>query len=76
MASTAPPPASSTASTLPADPLGRELLDAAGVARRSVAVTGALRMNISVLEPDGKNIDGTIKWKERDVRRFQVQRVH
>lgn len=31
---------------------------------------------MTVLEPDGKNIDGTIKWKERDVRRFQVQRVH
>ena len=30
-----------------------ELLDAAGVARRSVAVAGALRMNVSVLEPDG-----------------------
>ena len=30
-----------------------ELLDAAGVARRSVPVAGALRMNISVLEPDG-----------------------
>jgi 1-phosphofructokinase/6-phosphofructokinase 2 len=33
--------------------LMEELLDAAGVARRSVAVAGALRMNISVLEPDG-----------------------
>ena len=30
-----------------------ELLDAAGVARRSVPVAGAVRMNISVLEPDG-----------------------
>ncbi len=30
-----------------------ELLDAAGVARRSVPVAGSLRMNISVLEPDG-----------------------
>jgi 1-phosphofructokinase len=30
-----------------------ELLDTAGVPRRSVAVSGALRMNISVLEPDG-----------------------
>ena len=30
-----------------------ELLDAAGVARRSVPVAGALRMNVSVLEPDG-----------------------
>jgi 1-phosphofructokinase/6-phosphofructokinase 2 len=30
-----------------------ELLDAAGVPRRSVPVSGALRMNISVLEPDG-----------------------
>lgn len=30
-----------------------ELLDTAGVARRSVAVSGAVRMNISVLEPDG-----------------------
>jgi 1-phosphofructokinase len=30
-----------------------ELLDAAGVARRSVAVHGTVRMNISVLEPDG-----------------------
>ena len=30
-----------------------ELLDTAGVARRSVPVTGSLRMNISVLEPDG-----------------------
>jgi len=33
--------------------LMEDLLDAAGVARRSVAVAGALRMNISVLEPDG-----------------------
>ncbi len=33
--------------------LMEELLDAAGVARRSVPVAGALRMNISVLEPDG-----------------------
>ena len=33
--------------------LMEELLDAAGVARRSVAVAGALRMNVSVLEPDG-----------------------
>lgn len=30
-----------------------ELLDAAGVARRSVPVAGSARMNISVLEPDG-----------------------
>jgi 1-phosphofructokinase len=30
-----------------------DLLDAAGVARRSVPVAGALRMNVSVLEPDG-----------------------
>ena len=30
-----------------------ELLDAAGVPRRSVLVAGSLRMNISVLEPDG-----------------------
>lgn len=30
-----------------------ELLDAAGVARRSVPVAGQVRMNISVLEPDG-----------------------
>ena len=30
-----------------------ELLDAAGVPRRSVPVNGAVRMNISVLEPDG-----------------------
>ena len=30
-----------------------ELLDTAGVARRSVPVSGSLRMNISVLEPDG-----------------------
>ena len=30
-----------------------ELLDAARVPRRSVPVGGALRMNISVLEPDG-----------------------
>jgi 1-phosphofructokinase len=33
--------------------LMEELLDAAGVARRSVPVAGNLRMNISVLEPDG-----------------------
>ncbi len=33
--------------------LMEELLDAAGVARRSVPVAGSLRMNISVLEPDG-----------------------
>ena len=33
--------------------LMEELLDTAGVPRRSVAVEGALRMNISVLEPDG-----------------------
>jgi 1-phosphofructokinase len=33
--------------------LMEELLDAAGVARRSVPVAGTLRMNISVLEPDG-----------------------
>lgn len=33
--------------------LMEELLDAAGVARRSVPVTGGLRMNVSVLEPDG-----------------------
>ncbi|MFL6176835.1 MAG: 1-phosphofructokinase family hexose kinase, partial [Ornithinibacter sp.] len=33
--------------------LMEELLDAAGVARRSVPVVGALRMNVSVLEPDG-----------------------
>jgi 1-phosphofructokinase/6-phosphofructokinase 2 len=33
--------------------LMEELLDTAGVPRRSVAVSGALRMNISVLEPDG-----------------------
>ncbi|MDN4477609.1 1-phosphofructokinase [Demequina sp. SYSU T00039] len=30
-----------------------ELLDAADVPRRSVAITGSARMNISVLEPDG-----------------------
>ena len=30
-----------------------ELLDSAGVARRSVPVAGSLRMNVSVLEPDG-----------------------
>lgn len=30
-----------------------ELLDTAGVAHRSVPVVGAVRMNISVLEPDG-----------------------
>ncbi|WP_062379781.1 1-phosphofructokinase family hexose kinase [Demequina pelophila] len=30
-----------------------ELLDAAGVARRSVPVAGSSRMNVSVLEPDG-----------------------
>jgi 1-phosphofructokinase/6-phosphofructokinase 2 len=30
-----------------------ELLDAAGVARRSVPVAGTVRMNITVLEPDG-----------------------
>ncbi|MGW5241278.1 1-phosphofructokinase [Monashia sp. NPDC004114] len=30
-----------------------ELLDAAGVARRSVPVSGTVRMNITVLEPDG-----------------------
>ena len=30
-----------------------ELLDAAGVPRRSVAIEGSARMNISVLEPDG-----------------------
>ncbi len=30
-----------------------ELLDAAGVTRRSVPVRGSVRMNISVLEPDG-----------------------
>jgi 1-phosphofructokinase/6-phosphofructokinase 2 len=41
--------------------LMEELLDAAGVARRSVAVAGALRMNISVLEPDGT----TTKLNER-----------
>lgn len=33
--------------------LMEELLDAAGVARRSVPVASSLRMNISVLEPDG-----------------------
>ncbi|MFQ6171745.1 1-phosphofructokinase [Oryzobacter sp. R7] len=33
--------------------LMEELLDAAGVARRSVPVSGSLRMNVSVLEPDG-----------------------
>jgi 1-phosphofructokinase len=33
--------------------LMEELLDTAAVPRRSVAVSGALRMNISVLEPDG-----------------------
>ena len=33
--------------------LMEELLDTAGVPRRSVAVSGPLRMNISVLEPDG-----------------------
>lgn len=33
--------------------LMEELLDAAGVARCSVPVAGALRMNVSVLEPDG-----------------------
>ena len=30
-----------------------ELLDSAGVPRRSVPITGSARMNISVLEPDG-----------------------
>ena len=30
-----------------------DLLDAAGVPRRSVAVAGTVRMNVSVLEPDG-----------------------
>ncbi len=30
-----------------------ELLDGAGVARRSVPVAGTVRMNVSVLEPDG-----------------------
>jgi 1-phosphofructokinase/6-phosphofructokinase 2 len=30
-----------------------ELLDADGVARRSVPVSGSVRMNISILEPDG-----------------------
>jgi len=30
-----------------------ELLDEAGVARRGVRVAGTVRMNISVLEPDG-----------------------
>ena len=48
---------SATLAVLPAGgPEGHlmeELLDAAGVARRSVPVAGSLRMNISVLEPDG-----------------------
>jgi len=33
--------------------LMEELLDAAGVGRRSIPVAGTLRMNVSVLEPDG-----------------------
>jgi len=33
--------------------LMEELLDAAGVPRRSVPVTGTLRMNVAVVEPDG-----------------------
>ena len=48
---------SDTVAVLPAGgPEGHlmdELLDAARVPRRSVPVTGALRMNVSVLEPDG-----------------------
>lgn len=48
------------ASTVAVVPIGgpeghllEELLDSAGVTRRSVPVAGAVRMNISVLEPDG-----------------------
>lgn len=37
----------------PAGHLLEELLDAAGVSRHSVPVAGPVRMNISVLEPDG-----------------------
>ncbi len=52
--------AAQDAATLAVLPVGgpeghllEELLDAAGVPRRSVPVTGTVRMNISVLEPDG-----------------------